>query len=362
MRPERDTEAEFVTTQGGYRLATSVGGTLTGRGADLIIIDDPIKPTDAMSKITRENLIEWYRTTLISRLNDKRNGRIIIVMQRLHQDDLVGHVLEHERDYWTHLDLPAIAQEDQTIPVGDDRLHHRNVGDVLDPVREPENVLQSIKAALGSATFSAQYLQRPVPAEGNMVLRKWLRYYNHLPVRDLDARVIQSWDTAMKPDQRNDPSVCTTWLEHKGLIYLMDVTRERVIYPDLKRLVVRLATHFRADVVIIEDKGSGTSLIQDLKYEGSLHPIAFTPKLDKLTRMDAQTAKIEAGQVLLPRDAPWLATFLEEILSFPGSRHDDQVDSMSQFLAWISERQKPLFDFDFGWDEPAQETVVFPYY
>ena len=194
-----------------------------------------------------------------------------------------------------------------------------------------------------------------------MILRKWLQYYDHLPVRDLDARVIQSWDTAMKPDQRNDPSVCTTWLEHKGLFYLMDVTRERVNYPDLKRLVMRRANRFGADVVIIEDKGSGTSLIQDLKNEGTLHPIAFTPKLDKLTRMDAQTAKIEAGQVLLPRDAPWLATFLEEILSFPGSRHDDQVDSTSQFLAWVSERPKPVFDYDFGWDEPALETVVYPY-
>jgi len=346
-RPKKDTGVEYQTTRGGSRYATSIGGTLTGRGGNFIIIDDPLKPEEAMSKTARENGINWFKNTLTSRLNNKNDDVIILVMQRLHDDDLAGHLLENEAGEWTHLDLPAIAQKSQDIHIGNGQLYHRNLGDVLHPMREPKNLLDRIKATMGSEIFSAQYLQRPVPEEGNMIKRDWLQSYDLLPVRGPNDRIIQSWDTAMKPEECNDYSVCTTWLEKEGLYYLMDVTRERVDFPGLKSLAIDLHRRFQADVVIIEDKVSGTSLIQELRHEGLLYPIPFKPEGDKIMRMYAETSKIEAGQVLLPREAAWLDTFLSEILAFSKSRHFDQVDSLSQFLNWVGKGQESYFRYEF---------------
>ena len=357
-RPAKNIETEYATTKGGFRYATSVGGTLTGRGGNFIIIDDPIKPEEAMSKTSREKAISWYRTTLTTRLNNKNDDVIILIMQRLHMDDLAGHLLENEPGDWTHLDLPAIASEHQKIPIGNGEFHHREKGDVLHHERESRDSLDKIKASLGSEIFSAQYLQSPVSEEGNMIKRDWLRFYDALPDRGPNDRIIQSWDTAMKPEERNDPSVCTTWLEKGELYYLMDVTRERVDFPGLKGLVIDLNRRFQADVVIIEDKTSGTSLIQDLNGEGSLHPIAFKPEGDKIMRMHAECAKIEAGRVLLPREATWLDTFLSEILAFPGSRHDDQVDSLSQFLNWVGKGQENYFRYEFI--DPYEDAIPSP--
>jgi hypothetical protein len=166
VRVKRDTEIEFLTSKGGFRYATSVGGTLTGIGGTDIVIDDPLKPEDAMSKVARAAVISWFRSTLSARLDDKRTGTIILVMQRLHVDDLVGHILQTEGAHWVHLDLPAIADEAQEVAIGNGRVHKREIGEVLHPEREPMELLQQQKATMGSAAFGAQYQQRPIPAEG----------------------------------------------------------------------------------------------------------------------------------------------------------------------------------------------------
>src|SRR6266446_8960833 len=179
MRPVKDSGTELVTTAGGSRYATSVGGTLTGRGADLIIVDDPLKAEEAMSEPARRRAIDWYGGTLVSRLNDKENGPIVVIMQRLHEDDLAGHLLG--QGGWEHLDLPAIALDDSVIPLGNDRVMTRRIGDILHPERESKNALERIKAEIGSLQFSAQYQQRPVPLEGNLIRREWFRHYDRLP-------------------------------------------------------------------------------------------------------------------------------------------------------------------------------------
>ena len=157
----KDTELEFATTLGGNRLSTSVGGTLTGRGGNLIVIDDPLKPQDAYSEAARESTKQWYSNTLLSRLDDKTKDAIIVVMQRLHVDDLVGHLLE--QDGWTHLNLPAIAESEQRIPLGAARCHLRWPGDLLHPEREPREVLDEFKGSMGSLDFAAQYQQERWP-------------------------------------------------------------------------------------------------------------------------------------------------------------------------------------------------------
>src|SRR6516225_3367074 len=257
----KNTQTEVVTTLNGFRLCMSVDGALTGRGGDIIIIDDPIAALAALSPKSREHVVDWYFTTLQSRLDDKQNGAIVLVMQRLHEDDLAGVLLRSSNE-WTVLSLPAIAEQDEQIPIGNGQVHVRHAGDVLHPEREPREVLESLRAQLGAETFSAQYQQRPVPPGGAMIKRDWVRRYDQLPPSGL---MIQSWDIANKQGEENDYSVCTTWLIDENRYYLTDVLRGRFDFPTLRKKVAEQAKLHKASQVLIEDAGFGTALIQDLK-------------------------------------------------------------------------------------------------
>ena len=339
--PRKNTEAEIETTAKGFRLATSVGGPLTGRGGNLVIIDDPMKPSDAYSEPKRASVAQWYETTLLSRLDHKGEDVIVLVMQRLHVDDLVGYLLEKESGAWAHLNLPAIAETEEIIPIGGGRMHRRALGDALHPAREPVAVLERLRAEMGSLAFAAQYQQTPLPLDGGLISWRWFRTYNHPPQRQSGDLIVQSWDTASKADETNDFSVCTIWLIRQQACYLLEVARARLEYPALKRKAINLAQTWRPDAILIEDKGSGQSLIQELRDLG-IRPIAMEPEGDKITRMSVQSARIEAGHVLIPQSAPWLGEFQREILAFPHGRYDDQIDSLSQALGWIFRRWIPL--------------------
>jgi predicted phage terminase large subunit-like protein len=340
----KDTESEVRTTERGYRLATSVGGTLTGRGGDIIIIDDPIKPQDAQSKSVREKTVQWFENTLLSRLDDKVHGAIVVVMQRLHLDDLSGHLLE--KGGFEHLCLPAIAESTQTIQLDNGRTHLRNPGDVLDPIREPLSALERQRAAMTPLVFSAQFQQSPIPLEGNLIKRDWIRYFKgNLPPKEGDYFVI-SWDTAMKASELADYSVGTVWhvQDHGRKIHLVDLVRGRFEYPELMAAAVALWRKWKVEWahtnLIIEDKGSGSSLIQSLKNE-RIYAHQHHGKLegDKVMRLTAQAAHFHAGVVHFREDTPWLGELMVELLGFPGVRHDDQVDSISQALAFIGWRE-----------------------
>lgn len=222
---ERDSVADFVTTQRGHRISTSVGGTLTGRGGDVIIVDDFHKPDEALSDARRNTALQWFDNTLYSRLDDKNTGAIVIVMQRLHLFDLVGHVLE--KGDWTVLNLPAIAEDDQLIPIGAGQFHDRRAGDLLHPEREGQPVLDELRRSLGSNAFSAQYQQRPVPLDGAIFRRSTFRSYRSLPNSQL-TRTVQSWDTAQSGTPNADYSVCTTWKVYGQNFYLVDLLRKRL--------------------------------------------------------------------------------------------------------------------------------------
>jgi predicted phage terminase large subunit-like protein len=337
----RTASHDFRTTVGGGRYATSVGGALTGMGADFIVIDDPAKAEDASSEVSRERVREWYRSTLLTRLNDRRTGVIIVVQQRLHVEDLSGYLLEHEGEEWVHLNLPVIAPCDQDIPIGPNRAYKRPVGELLHPSREDRGALDRQQRAMGSVLFSAQFQQEPVPPDGGMIRWSWFNTYDPAPNLHVGDQYVQSWDTAMKAGELNDYSVGTTWLLKGRDYYLLDVLRIRAVFPDLKRAVINYARRWGIDTLLIEDKGSGTSLIDALiddDLAGLPRPIRREPKADKVTRMFAQTNAIEQGRVHLPLDASWLASLKLELLQFPNGRHDDQVDSVSQFLEWATER------------------------
>ena len=339
LAPQKQSLQEFLTTQNGFRLATSVGGVLTGRGADFIILDDPLKPDEALSETQRKGVNEWYDHTLYSRLNDKQNGCILIIMQRLHEDDLVGHVLEQEN--WEHVRLPAIAEEDETHVIESfykTRTVRRRVGEALHPEREPLAVLQHVRRTLGEYNFAGQYQQQPSPLGGGMVKKEWFRSYipGQQPARfDL---IFQSWDTANKCTELSDFSVCTTWGRRNKRLYLLHVLRQRLDYPQLKRAVMQQASQFEPSNILIEDKASGTQLIQELTREGICGVTCYEPGgLDKIMRMHSVTSTIENGFVYLPTEADWLAVYLHELTSFPSGKHDDQADSTSQALNWAKQ-------------------------
>jgi predicted phage terminase large subunit-like protein len=327
----KDTEVEVATTRGGYRLATSIDGTITGRGGDIIIVDDPLKPIDALSDPRRERVNEWFNHTLLSRLDNKQHGAIIVVMQRLHVDDLSGN-LSKASDEWHLLSLPAIAEEEQQIQIGKDLYHPRRVGDLLHEEREPLSVLKTLQSRLGSDTFAAQYQQCPIPPGGAMIRRTWIQRYDRPPEIGASSYIVQSWDTASKAGGENDFSVCTTWLIEAQKFYLLHVLRGRFDYPELKARAISHAQHYKPSRILIEDSGVGTALIAEMQRVG-LTAIAVKPERDKITRMSIQSGKFESGQVFLPREAPWLPDLEAELFAFPNGRHDDQVDSISQALA-----------------------------
>jgi hypothetical protein len=199
--PYKNSETEIEFTARGFRLATSVGGTLTGRGGDIIVIDDPLKPDDAYSEAKRNAANEWFKSTLLSRLDDKRTGAIVIVMQRVHMDDLTGFVTD-QSDEWEILNLPAIAEADEDILMSATDVHHRKVGEALSPVREPLSVLESLKQQIGIDAFYAQYQQMPVPPGGAMIKRHWIERYDELPPEQERLIILQSWDTASREGRR----------------------------------------------------------------------------------------------------------------------------------------------------------------
>ena len=331
---------DFETTMGGSRLATSITGTLTGRGGDTIILDDVIKPEEADSEVVRANVNGWYQSTLSSRLNDKLTGTIICVGQRLHQYDLPGLMIESGR--YDVLSLPAIATSDETIYLPRGRVLRRKLGDVLHPEREPLALLEEQRAEMGSDRFGAQYQQAPVPAIGNIILAPWFKYYDPAGVDRLGGIIVQSIDTANKGGPTSDFTVVITARVVGKYVYILHVDRFREDYPELKKRVVSLALKYRPNTWLIEDQGSGISLIADIrsmKIPGVPDPIGQKPVLSKVDRVNGISGMVEAGQLLLPPDAPWSSEFKAEVLACPNGRFDDQVDALTQLMNWVRRRQ-----------------------
>lgn len=346
LNPHKLAVHDFETTQSGGRRATSVDGALTGLGGDFLIVDDALKPEDAFSETQRTKVNHWFDGTLRSRLNDKQKGCMIVIMQRLHQDDLVGHLLESEE--WELLSLPAIAECDEHYEFETAyglRSFSRKEGEALHPEREPLESLLKTQELIGPYYFSSQYQQNPTPVGGSIIKSEWLmRYDPTQPISPGFSTVVQSWDTASKSGELNDYSACTTWRVVGEHYYLLHVHREKLEYPQLKQKIVELAAEYKAKEVVIEDKSSGTALIQDLAELRKFKLIAHTPPAgsDKVMRLVAQSDLFGNGKVFLPNQAPWLAEYEKELLSFPGSKFDDQVDSTSQALAHIREGGKTL--------------------
>ena len=343
---DQNVKMEYENTAKGVMVSTSVGGSATGKGGNRIVIDDPIDPEDAYSDAKRVAANDYIERTLPSRLNVPRRDAIVMVMQRLHEDDPAGRILANADSDWVHVCVPAEQKERRvyTFPRSGTEVV-RDVGDVLWPARVNQHDLDNIKHGGGMTVrdFEAQYNQDPSPAGGTMFKTDWWQFYLQAPAL---PEIIQSWDMAFKGNEDSDWVVGQVWGRVGSEKYLLDQVRAQADFPATLRIFRLLTSKWpQADAKLIEDAANGPAVISTLKREIP-GIVSITPKGGKLARAAAVTATIEAGNVYLPalsldplRVEPWVATFIDECSRFPNGTHDDQVDACTQALARLN---KPL--------------------
>lgn len=335
LRDDQNTKSDFGNTRRGAMLATSVGGSSTGRGGDFLLIDDPTDPRRAASDNLRLEANQWFDHTFESRLDDKINGGIVLVMQRLHDQDLTGHLLARDEG-WHHLKLEAEATK-RTIysfPLSGKEVI-REEGDVLWPERQDRDALEKAKKTMGPQ-FGAQMQQDPTPLGGGFFQRSWWNRYTALPAKW--NRKLLLIDCAEEPGITNDYTVFSTILETDNAFYWKDVTRERYDFPNLYSKTLDLILAEKPDAVIIEKKSAGRQLIQTLAAKTKAPVEAFEPGRDsKIVRASAAQPTVKSGICYLPEHAVWVEDFLKEHEKFPRAEHDDQVDTTSMLVLWVRE-------------------------
>jgi predicted phage terminase large subunit-like protein len=326
FQSDQNQKTAYSNDQQGERLSFSVGGSLTGSGGDIIIIDDPINSKDSNSLVIRESVNRWYDEALSTRLNDPRTGKILLIMQRLHQNDLTGHLLSS--GVWDHLILPMRYE-----PCKNDYDKRKKEGAIL-TMRHDEDSLRALEKTLGSYGTASQLQQRPAPREGGIIKERWLKFYRELPTV---KKWSWSWDTAIKEGENNDFSVGTLWAECDNGYYLVDMFRRKVEYPELRQNVKLRYEGQKSSEVLIEDKSSGQQALQDFKRIGTMPIIAMVPGRDmgrsKTERVEFVSPTFEAGKVFLPERKPWVQDVIDELINFPNATHDDIVDTITQYLS-----------------------------
>jgi predicted phage terminase large subunit-like protein len=335
----------------GGMVTAGVGGPITGKGAHLLIIDDPVKNSeDANSKTMRDKAAEWYKSTAYTRLEP--GGAVIIIQTRWHEDDLSGRLLEEEPDKWTVINLPAIAEEED--PLG------RMPGEALSPHRYTVEDLTEIKNTLGPHWFSALYQQHPQPLEGAIFKQPHFKYWK--PISDgydlggkrvpaSTCRVFQTCDPAASTKSTADYFVLGTWAQTKDNdLILLDLLRTRLEGPDQVNLFKSQYQKYSPAFQAVESNGAGKVLYQMLVREG-LPVRELKADKDKVTRALPAAARMEGGTVYFPVNAQWLGDFESELLSFPTGAHDDQVDVLSYAVQMVIQKRDtkvPKFNTGFG--------------
>lgn len=318
---DRNAAGEWETPYGGGMRAAGVGCGITGFGANLGLIDDPVKSREeANSPTFRDRVYNWYTDDFYTRLEP--GAAIILIMTRWQVDDLAGRILQSDDGpNWEVINLPALAEKND--PLG------RVEGEALCPERYDVAKLHELRQVLG-ASFQSLYQQRPSAVEGAIFKREYWQYYKVAPTFNL--RVL-SIDTAFKAKKQNDYSVINFYGKTNTASYMVDRWKARVEYPELKRAVIECANNFKPHEILIEDKASGQSLIQELRRGTNLPIKPVQVDTDKVARANASVGFIEAGKLLLPESAPWLLDYLDTMAAFPNGAHDDDIDATAQFLS-----------------------------
>lgn len=339
-RITKSTETEIVTDHGGGRYATSVGGTLTGRGGDVIIIDDPIKPEESHSEKLRVAVNEWYASTLLSRLDDKARSLLILVMQRVHVNDLTGY-LEAGGEF-VKLALPAIAIHEENIPISDTDVYRRSAGEALHSERESLELMGRLRAQIGEYNFLSQYQQQPQAPEGGMFKREWFRIEARQPQRQPDGSLCISVDTALGTSSSADfTAISVVYADVRGF-WVLEAARGRWNYDELRAFLMQLWRRYQIEpIFIVEGAGVGISLISWLRNSGHVC-LTASPRDAKQVRAAYALPEIHSGRVTLvgdpEQDEGWIRPYLDEFCAFPHGRFDDWVDSLTQLINWAVRR------------------------
>lgn len=333
LAEDQNQKTEFSNTDRGTMIATSVGGSITGKGGDRLVIDDLMNPEEAESKAARQAANDFYSKTLTTRLDDPKKGAIVVVMQRIHKDDLTGQVLKEQG--WTHVTVPSKAEEREVIvfPMSG-REKVREVGEHLCEDRAGEPEWQSQRTAMGSRAHDAQAQQKPSDVEGTIFKREWWQFYREMP--KVSGRTVWFWDTAAKEKQINDFTAGIRICECADGYYVDRLVKARMEYPTLKPTVETEFNARKTTALLIEDASSGQALIQDLKRDTRLPIIPFIADKDKVVRAHLVSPTCEAKKVFLPKDAPWVADFIESMAAFPDVEHDDDVDAFTGAMMWLT--------------------------
>lgn len=320
-----------IKNRKGGLTAVGVGGAITGKGADLFIIDDPIKNSDeALSPVYRDKTFRWFQSTAYTRLEP--NGVFVIVMTRWHHDDLVGRLIKAMNEggeQWDVLELPALALDDDPLS--------REKREALFPERYGIKELLKQKNAVGSYFFSAMYQQKPIDNEHQIFQKGWWRYYDENINFDFK---IQVWDTAYEKGKENDYSVCATWGWYDKNFYLIDIFRDKLLFPELYDATINQYEKHKPNSIFIEDAGSGKSLRHSLQMQTKIN-IKAVGTMDKIVRAHIATPFIETGRVFLPSGKSFLDDFMNEHNQFPSAKHDDIVDTTTIAIQLLSQYIKP---------------------
>lgn len=342
LTTDQNAKIRFDNDKTGYRIATSVGGAVTGEGGDRVIADDPHNVNDASSALIRQRTLEWWDQAMSTRLNDPKTGAKVIVMQRVHEEDLSGHVLK--QGGYEHLKLPAEYEGTKTTTSIGWEDPRTEPGELLWPERFGADEIVTLKKAMGSYAAAGQLQQRPAPLEGGLLKKAWFQFYRTLPKMD---GLIQSWDMAFKDTKASDFVAGQVWGYVGADRYLVDRFKKRVDFSESVKAVLAMSEkHPLTRTKLIEDKANGPAVISTLKHTISgMKPV--TPEGGKIARVNAVSPSIESGNVYLPHPdlAPWVEEFLEECTQFPNAAHDDEVDAMSQALLHLENRKGLMVSF-----------------
>lgn len=324
--PGQGSGSRWHTRRGGELVTAGVGGPITGRGANVFVIDDPVKNAEEANSVTmQEKVYDWYRSTARTRLEP--GGAMILVMTRWNMNDLAGKLtrdMNEGGEKWRVVSLPGIAKDNDLLG--------RRPGDALWPDRYSAKELEALKTTLGTYWYTAMYDQVPAPPGGAIFKENWFGRYDFLPVNEKPFCRVQSWDTGFKTNDGDSYCVCTQVSLFGQGYFVEEVWRERLEYPDLKRKAILLYQAHLPDEVLIEDKASGQSLIQELRRETPIPVLPFKVDTDKVSRAHACTPECEAGKVFVRRGASWYQDWIGEMTAFPTGETDDQVDSFTQAM------------------------------
>ena len=332
IRHDFSATTDFKTTTGGRRLALSRDSGITGHGADVIITDDLINATDIRSDEIRAKVNEQFDAAISTRLNNRAKGRIVVVMQRLHEDDLSGFL--ERKGGFKHFVLPLVAEEDTDITVGN-RTWHRPMGDVIDPLSYTEEEVRRLKEKLPPHVFSAQYQQQPLPPGGNLIPEDCFGRFDVLPEKRSGQPVL-SIDMAQKSGDGSSYSVCAVFWRDGPYHHLIDLWRDRVEFMAAFDQIRLLVDRYKPGAILVEDAASGSAMASALEHEGC-RVTRIKPTLGKVERLEAHLPFLRSGGLKLHENALWLSAYLAEMCRFPSGRYNDQVDATTQYLTWFFE-------------------------